>query len=349
MRASGGIEMNKLLTISIAAYNVESTIDECLKSFLSMKHFDELEILVVNDGSKDNTVPIVKKYEARYPSVIKLVNKENGGHGSTINKSLELASGKYYRVIDGDDWVDPSDLDRLLEHLRDSDSDLIVEDYRCVYTNTTELVSHRKYFTTNKKYIFSEIYPLLKQKNIVFSMHESTIDTQRLRDVKTHISEKCFYADTDFIYFVGLAVRTIEFSNTCVYQYRLDRPGQSMSSEGVYKHAEDIFRIELGLLSRYERDSANIEKERAQYLFSIIEGRYNYIFDWYIKLIKRSDKDNLLSNFISSSEKNFPIFMRQVKLTRLGRIIKIYPKVFIPLLRFIYNSYAWNALKKLRA
>lgn len=126
-----------LLTISIAAYNVKKTIEEYLDSFLPCKHLSDLEILVINDGSTDHIAEIVSCYEKRYPWIIYLINKENGGHGSTLNKSLELASGQFYKAVDGDDWVDASELGRLCDCLEKTEADLVVDRYKEVYPEHT--------------------------------------------------------------------------------------------------------------------------------------------------------------------------------------------------------------------
>ena len=97
--------MEKILTVSIAAYNVQNYIKKTLDSLLVGK-IDDLEILVEDDGGTDNTINIVKEYEKKYPNVVKLIHKENGGYGSTINKSIEIASGRYFKQLDGDDWYD---------------------------------------------------------------------------------------------------------------------------------------------------------------------------------------------------------------------------------------------------
>ena len=109
--------MNKILTVSIAAYNVEKYIQNALESLL-VNNIDDLEILVEDDGGTDNTANIVKEYEKKYPGIVKLVQKENGGYGSTINKSIELAQGKYFKQLDGDDWYDSENFEKLLKLLR---------------------------------------------------------------------------------------------------------------------------------------------------------------------------------------------------------------------------------------
>ena len=81
---------------------------------INSKEFSKLDIIVVNDGSTDQTVEITNKYVEKYKQSIRLINKENGGHGSTINTSIKHAKGKYYKILDSDDWVNSENLNRLV-------------------------------------------------------------------------------------------------------------------------------------------------------------------------------------------------------------------------------------------
>lgn len=328
--------MSKILSVSIAAYQVEDTIKKCLDSFLSSKYLSELELLVINDGSKDNTEEIVMEYEKRYPSVVRLVNKKNGGHGSTINKSLELATGKYYKVLDGDDWCDVNELDKLMELLQKTSAELIVNRYREVYPSHFRVIGKDVNYELNKVYDFSSIFDSNDTEYDLIAMHEITILTERLRAVKTQIQEHCFYADTEFIYYVGLAARTVTFHDSCAYQYRLGTEGQSVSSAGVYRHIEDLFRIERKLINKYSEDCLmDIEVERKKYLFTIISKTYNVLFNWYVSLIDKPDKDDLLIDFISELRRTHGDLVYQFKLTKINRIIAIYPTMLIPVIRWI--------------
>ena len=101
--------MNKTLTVSIASYNVEKFLRETLDSLCSPDIIEDIEVIIVNDGSKDSTVSIAREYVKKYPESFILIDKENGGYGSTINSSLSIANGKYFRILDGDDWVDTNE------------------------------------------------------------------------------------------------------------------------------------------------------------------------------------------------------------------------------------------------
>ena len=106
----------KYITFAIPCYNSEDYMEKAINSILPAG--EEIEILVVNDGSTDRTEEIGRKYAERYPSIVRLVNKENGGHGDAVNAGLSQAAGKYFKVVDSDDWVDQDSLYRIVETVK---------------------------------------------------------------------------------------------------------------------------------------------------------------------------------------------------------------------------------------
>lgn len=341
--------MPKLLTISIAAYNVEKTIEECLDSFLPCKHLNDLEILVINDGSHDRTVEIVSGYEKKYPGIIKLVNKENGGHGSTINKSLSLATGKFYKVIDGDDWVEPAELDKLCVCLKSTEAELVINDYMEVYPDHKRRVSLRNGYDCGKVYAFDDLLVDAGHLRDMFAMHSCTILTQRLRDVHMQITEHCFYADTEYVYFVELAARTVLFNDSCAYQYRLGQSGQSVSPEGMYKHIEDLIKIEYSLIRMYHRDSSQVESSvRKKYLFVIVDTRYSMLFDCFTRIIQKSDKDSLFVDFLKKVKANYPDVLAHIHLSRTNRYVAESPEVRVPWMRHFRKTKTFRFLRTVK-
>lgn len=340
---------NKILSISIAAYQVENTIGKCLDSFLKSRYFRELELLVINDGSKDRTAEVVSAYVEKYPNVIKLINKDNGGHGSTINKSLSIATGKFYKVLDGDDWVDVNELDRLIEFLKETKAELVVNRCREVYPSYSQVVGCDIDYELGKVYDFSEVFSNKITIDNLFSMHTTTILTDRLREVNMHILEKCFYADTLFIYYVGLAARTVAFHDSCVYQYRLGAEGQSVSASGIYKHAEDLIKIERKLFSLYQADGERLKDDkRKEYIFTLLESRYNMLFDWFSGIITRNDKDIYMLEFLEEANRDYKDIVSKCKLSMYNRLISIYPSVLIPVFRIIRKSIIWLTLHRIK-
>lgn len=341
--------MSKLLTISIAAYNVEKTIEECLDSFLPCRHLKDLEILVINDGSHDRTAEIVAEYEKKYPKSILLVNKENGGHGSTLNKSLELASGKFYKAVDGDDWVDASELDRLCDCLEKTEADLVVDRYKEVYPDHTQVVDLGKGYALGKVYSFDELFSEKKCGKKIFAMHSSTIRTGRLRAVGMKIQEHCFYADNELVFYIGLSAETVLFTDTCAYQYRLGSEGQSVSPAGIYNHIEDLIKVEGNLIHLFAEHSPKIESPaRKAYLFSIIDTRYSMIFWCYTFIIQCSEKDKLFVQFLGDVNQKYPALINQMHLSRIDRYVAGDPAKRVPAIRKVRKTWWFNALRQLK-
>lgn len=160
--------MEKILTISIAAYNAELDIKRCLDSFISTNVLEELELIVVNDGSKDNTLNVAKQYEKKYPGIIKVIDKKNGGHGSTINASIKEATGKYYKIVDSDDWIDPEELEKLVFWLRNNDADLVLTPYKCV--NADKIEDFELIYPYDAMMEIKKITNIEKKSNIIVYM-----------------------------------------------------------------------------------------------------------------------------------------------------------------------------------
>ena len=106
----------KLLTVAIPSYNSEEYLERAVNSLLGMG--EDIEVLIINDGSTDRTAEIADRYEKQYPEIVKAVHKENGGHGSGVNVGLSLAKGLYFKVLDSDDWFDKEALRKVLKTLR---------------------------------------------------------------------------------------------------------------------------------------------------------------------------------------------------------------------------------------
>ena len=149
--------MGKLLSISIATYNSALVINECLDSIVKSKYIDLIEVLVIDDGSKDNTRDIVQTYVKKYPKSVFLVKKDNGGYGSTVNTSIQIATGKYFKTVEGDDWVNTKGLDRLIEKLDKLDVDIIVNNYEEIVNDKKKYVDINNRNQYNKILNFNEI------------------------------------------------------------------------------------------------------------------------------------------------------------------------------------------------
>lgn len=231
--------MNKILTVVIPAYNVEKYLEHTLNSFAAESILSDIEVLIVDDGSKDRTAEIGSRYAQQYPQTFRVISKENGGHGSTINVGIREASGKYFKVVDGDDWVNTAGFVHLVQQLKTCNSDFIFTNYSKYYDDVQkeEKVTY-DYLESGKEYLFSEVcnYEVLQ-------MHALTMKTSLLQEKNITLDEKCFYVDAEYVVFPVPYVQTVTFFDCYVYMYRLALDTQSVSILGFQKHINDHLRV----------------------------------------------------------------------------------------------------------
>lgn len=242
--------MEKILTIVVPVYNMERYLDQCLQSLIPQKYKDSLEVLVIDDGSQDSSAQISEKYVKKYPNIFRTIYKENGGHGSVLNRGIHEAQGKYLKIVDSDDWLDSDAFGKLLEYLtEDASADIVYSNYFWVNErNGKRKVEFRQPFAGVK---YRSIYRMKDISHPFFlKMHGYTIRTSILRKIPM-IDEHCFYVDMEFVLFPVPYAETIEFLDEYVYMYRIGGAGQSMSPEKLRKNASNYDCVLKRLLKYY--------------------------------------------------------------------------------------------------
>ena len=242
----------KLLSVAIPSYNVQFFLPRCLDSLLYDKETrDYLDIIIVNDGSQDETLAVAKKYAKEYDCV-RVVDKENGGHGSTVNSALKVAKGKYFKVVDADDWVNIFDFKDFVKDLKEEVADIVVCNYKqdILYDSSTQdfIFCDKKSELINADKIQDEV----EDENFFFkfSMHSMTVKTDSLRAVwGSGLLEKTFYVDQQFVALSLLSAKTYKLFNYDIYRYFIGRPDQSMNPESFFKHRKDHERVLKWLLA----------------------------------------------------------------------------------------------------
>lgn len=247
----GEKKMDKILSVVIPSYNVEKYLEQTLESFIDECILKDVEILVVDDGSKDRTAEIAFRYQERYPDTVRLISKENGGHGSTINRGIEECYGKYFKVVDGDDWVQTEDFVKLVKVLEQCSSDYVVTNYYEVndFTKEKKPVTFQ-YMKQSQELLFNDI--ALKG---ILPMHALCVKTEILKKHRIRLDEKCFYVDVEYILYPIPYVNTVCYFDLYVYMYRLAMATQSVSITGFQKHVQNHKDVILHLADFYDEYS----------------------------------------------------------------------------------------------
>ena len=229
----------KLLTIAVPSYNVEKTLPTTLDSLCAASEKDMLEVLVVNDGSSDGTRGIALVYAEKYPDTVRLVDKENGGHGSAVNAGISKAQGEYFKVVDGDDALDKGGLDYLMAMLTGTGADLIVSDYKKVsLTDGGEETVRFGSVDYSKPYSFATL-----PEDVYFDIHSITVKTSVLRSSGMKLQEHTFYVDMEYAMLMVPYVRSIMFLDKPVYLYYIGNPQQSVDRGQFVRRYDDHTRV----------------------------------------------------------------------------------------------------------
>lgn len=226
--------MRKVLTICIPTYNMEALLPRCLDSFIIEKEFMErLEIIVVNDGSKDSSSVIAHTYENRYSNIYFVIDKNNGNYGSCVNAALKHASGKYFRLVDADDSVNPVGLIKLLEELSTVEDDIVFTKYTKVFsTNNTRLSCDVDGIRFNYAYnLNTEPIP-----TNCLAMHGITVKTNLLKSINYQQTEGISYTDSEFVLYPLCQAGSLRCLDVELYQYYLGRGEQTMSKSSLVKN-----------------------------------------------------------------------------------------------------------------
>lgn len=279
--------MEKILSVCIAGYNIEEYIRECLDSLVMCKNRDKIEVLVINDGSKDATSSIAKEYVQKYPDIVKLIDKENGGWGSTLNAGFAIATGKYFKQLDGDDNYNTNELDEFVGKLEMIDSDIVITKYEEFNHTSGETMRIIDVFEGTDIQNDTQYYIKNIKNDVDVAMHSMTVRTSLLRENSVNILEHCFYTDVEFVIKSLSYAKTFTVLDNCIYRYRLSREGQSMSISGFKAHYMDHYKAlmrNLDFIEKHEHnDATNLiefrlnEMVASQYLiYMLIEPKQKH-------------------------------------------------------------------------
>ncbi len=281
----------KLLTIVIPSYNTETFIDKNMKTFLDERLYEKVEILIINDGSKDKTAEKAFYYERSYPGYIRLINKENGGHGSVINRGIREAQGKYFKVVDADDWVNTENLVRLVGDLERSNDDMVINSMVTV----DQQAGHEEYSSNSK---FSHLGPQTLLETALRSglrpvLHTITYKTSILKDNYITVTEKCFYEDFQYVLFPIPYIRTVTILDYPVYWYLIGQKTQSVDASNALKNVQMYFKVFCDSVDYYDAHEQIFEGYTEKYIKSSICIFLRSLYNIYLR---NPSDDNIVQN-----------------------------------------------------
>lgn len=218
----------KIITFVVPCYNSQDYMKRCVDSLLPGG--EDVEIIIVNDGSSDRTGEIAQAYEQKYPSIVRAVQKENGGHGSGVNTGLSMAEGTYFKVVDSDDWVEEKAYKKVLHLLKEPYApDLLVCNYvyNHLYEHRQKSMSYQNVFPEERVFTWEEMGHFSPSQYLI--MHALIFKTAVLKKANVVLPEHTFYVDNLFSYQPLPYVKTLYYMDVDFYQYFLGREDQSVN------------------------------------------------------------------------------------------------------------------------
>ena len=256
----------KYISFAIPCYNSQEYMDKAIESIL--KGGEDVEIIIVNDGSKDRTSEIAKQYEEKYPTIVKAVDKENGGHGDAVNTGLRHATGLYFKVVDSDDWVDEASLMKILETLyklvdEDKMVDMLISNYvyEKVGVKHKKVIHYQNVIPQEKIITWKDLGKFQIGQYIL--MHSVMYRTELLKRCKLELPKHTFYVDNIYVYYPLPHVKSIYYLNVNFYRYFIGRDGQSVNEQNMIKRIDQQLFVNKTMIDMYDMDKIQNRKLRA--------------------------------------------------------------------------------------
>lgn len=262
----------KYISFAIPCYNSEAYMEHAVESILPGG--EDVEIIIVNDGSKDRTSEIAHAYAEKYPTIIKVVDKENGGHGDAVNSGLNNAQGKYFKVVDSDDWVDEEALHKILKLLRDLEEedqevDMLISNY--VYEKVgvahKRCVHYRNVLPKDEIFRWDDIGHFRLDQYIL--MHSVIYRTAMLQLSQMRLPKHTFYVDNIYVYYPLPHVRKIYYLDVDFYRYFIGREDQSVNEKNMIARVDQQIFVTKSMIEMYQLKNVTSKKLR-QYMINYL-------------------------------------------------------------------------------
>lgn len=245
----------KYISFAIPCYNSEAYMAHAVES--ALVGGEDVEILIVNDGSKDKTLEIARSFEERYPTIVKVVDKENGGHGDAVNAGLCAATGKYFKVVDSDDWLDEEALKRVLETLHkfedeNMEVDMLISNY--VYEKEgmehKKVIYYRNALPTEKVFGWKDVGHFHVGQYIL--MHSVIYRTDLLKVCQLKLPKHTFYVDNIYVYYPLPHVSTLYYLDVNLYRYYIGREDQSVNEKIMIQRVDQQIFVTKAMIDMYQ-------------------------------------------------------------------------------------------------
>lgn len=301
----------KLLSIIVPSYNMEAYLAKNISSMMVQDEASRqrVEVIVVNDGSRDRTSEIAHDFAERYPGCITVIDKPNGHYGSCINAALPVAKGKYIRVLDADDYADKEVFERFLSFLSDvaneDELDLVISDI-CHVDPDGKITAQTKYnLPKDASFTLNSIADWFTD---FVGLHAITYRTSMLREMNYRQTEGCAYTDTEWFIVPMTRVRKVRYFNQVVMCYLVGRDGQTMQPEIFERDFGVVIKIFEGIVRLWPQLDKDATKDARGYIQALLERKVYWLYRFVLLSKRPAHLNDALKVFDSTLKAEMPLF-----------------------------------------
>ncbi len=328
----------KLITFAVPCYNSQDYMSHCIDTLLSAS--SDIEIIIINDGSKDDTKKIAEAYKKKYPDIIKVINQENGGHGEGVNQGIKYAEGLYFKVVDSDDWVDKESLIKLIDQIKtminDKNTvDMILVNYVYEKEGNTKVINYRSVLPKNKVFTWKDTKKFRLDQNIL--MHSVVYKLDVLKRCGVVLPKHTFYVDNIFVYYPLPYVKTMYYMDIDFYRYFIGRNDQSVNEKVMVKRIDQQIFVTKEMTKYFDPYSFD-DKKLSRYLIHYLSMMYAICL--ILCVLSNNDKlKNELFEYLKKS--NFRLY-KKIKNNSIATLTRLPKFILIPSYRLVNKVYKFN-------
>lgn len=257
--------MRKLLSVTVPCYNSQGYMKRCIESLLVGG--DRIEIIIVDDGSTDDTAAIADDYAKRYPDICRAIHQENGGHGEAVNTGLRNATGVFFKVVDSDDRVNKEAFFKLLDVMSKSvlegnRLDMLISNY--VYDKQgakhKKVMRYATVLPTDTYFTWEDIGHFRQTQYIL--MHSVIYRTELLRESNLELPRHTFYVDNLFVFEPLPNVKVMYYADVNFYWYFIGRDDQSVHEDVMIRRLDQQLRVNNMMIDCFNSESIGERKCR---------------------------------------------------------------------------------------
>lgn len=311
----------KTITFAVPCYNSAAYMDVCIESIL--KCGDDIEIIIVDDGStKDDTAAKADAWQERVPDIIRAVHQENGGHGQAVNTGLSHATGRYFKVVDSDDWLDAPAMREIMDYLRlqgerEVQTDLVIGNYvyEKVHEDSRTVMHYRNVFPEGHEFGWNEVGHFLQSQYLL--MHSVIYRTQLLRDIGLVLPQHTFYVDNIFVYVPLPHVKTLYYRDVDMYRYYIGREDQSVNESVMMGRIDQQLRVTRLMIDAVRLPDGVPEKRLEHYMENYL-SMMMCICSIFLRMIDTDEAEDKREAIWDYLKQNNPDVYRRIRRSALN-------------------------------